>query len=252
MRVVLTFLLAICCIAVIIAGSQHWNNRSFDLRQNQIKEYGQGGTDPLLNYASNWPKESYQQFENLLQKKKPFKIQIAGSAAMGKGEDSWPEMVEEELIKTYGKAVEVKINRYDLNSLEFIQQNKQKELIDSFANLILFEPFFLKNNGEIAIEDTLLSLDTIINEVKQANPKTVFVLQPAHPLFNANYYPLQVEELKQYAEDNKIPFLNHWKAWPDQQDESLIAYLSEDNNEPSKKGHQIWAEFITNYFINKE
>ena len=79
----------------------------------------------------------------------------------------------------------------------------------------------------------------------------VVLIQPPHPLYQATYYPVQVEALEQYAEDNGIPYLNHWEAWPDQDSEEIKDYLSEDASEPSAKGHQVWAEYLIDYFIAK-
>ena len=50
-------------------------------------------------------------------------------------------------------------------------------------------------------------------------------IQPPHPLYQATYYPVQVEALAQYAEDNDIPYLNHWEAWPDQDSKEIKDYL---------------------------
>ena len=60
-----------------------------------------------------------------------------------------------------------------------------------------------------------------------------------------------MEELQQFAEDNDIPYLNHWEAWPDQDSEEIKEYITEDSSQPSVKGHEVWAEYMIDYFIAK-
>ena len=116
-------------------------------------------------------------------------------------------------------------------------------------DLILFEPFILKDNGEVGIDHSLENASAVIASVKESLPQTEVILQPPHPLYKANFYPKQVEELQQFAEDNGITYLNHWEAWPDKNSEEIKEYISEDASQPSAKGHQLWADYLIDYFI---
>ncbi len=118
--------------------------------------------------------------------------------------------------------------------------------------MIILEPFILKNNGEVSVEHSLKHLKTIMDKVKSANPETTFILQPPHPLYNAKHYPNQVEDLKEYAAENNIPYLDHWTAWFDQTKEEFKEDLSKDNSQPSNKGHKVWAEYLIDYLISQE
>ena len=140
---------------------------------------------------------------------------------------------------------------YDLTSIAFINEEKVTEVIEEQPDLILFEPFTLKDNGVVGIDDSLENVSAVIASVKESLPQTQVILQPPHPLYKANFYPTQVEELQQFAEDNDIPYLNHWEAWPDQDSEEIKEYISEDSSQPSAKGHQVWAEYLIDYFIAK-
>lgn len=183
---------------------------------------------------------------------KPFKIQMVGSAALGEGSTSWPEILKAELQKEFGESViEASINSYDLNSLSFTSDNKQQEIIDAKPDLVILEPFILKDNGAVAIEDSLENTKNIMENVKSANPETTFIIQPAHPLYNSQYYPIQVQNLKAFAEDNNVTYLDHWTAWPEQDNQELKEYLSADNSQPNEKGHKVWAEYLVDYFISK-
>ena len=76
-------------------------------------------------------------------------------------------------------------------------------------------------------------------------------LQPANPLFQAKYYPLQVEALKNYADRNNITYLNHWDAWPDTQSEEIKKFLIGEPSTPNETGHKLWADFLVDYFISE-
>jgi hypothetical protein len=253
---ILTSILAIGCIAVLILGSQHWREKTSSIvEQTPAKSIGQQNdntpSDPALNLAANFPEKSLAKLQEALEDKKPFTIHIVGSNALGEGPESWPILVKEKVEEAYGDIVKVTTEQYDLTSLQFVQQNKQKDIIDASPDMIIFEPFILKDNGEVTVEDSLQNLTTIMDDVKEANPETAFVIQPAHPLYNSTFYPNQKENLQQYAEENKIPYLDHWEKWPNLTDRQLLEYLSEDNNQPSPKGHKVWAEFVTDYLISK-
>ena len=207
--------------------------------------------DALVSYTRHWPKESVNTFQEHLEAGKPFKIAFLGSNAQGEGKESWPEIVKASLNDTFGDHIVVSTYSYDLTSNAYINEEKITEVMEEKPNLILFEPFTLKDNGKVGIDDSLENTSAVIASVKESLPQTEVILQPPHPLYNANFYPKQVQELQQFAEENEITYLNHWGAWPDQDSEEIKEYISEDSSEPSAKGHQVWAEYLIDYFIAK-
>jgi hypothetical protein len=97
--------------------------------------------------------------------------------------------------------------------MEFVENNKKQEVSTKKADLILFEPFLLNDNdGMVKIQDSLTHLSKIMKDVEKVNPDTTFLLQPSYPLYGATLYPKQVAELKKYAKENNITYLDHWKA----------------------------------------
>ena len=207
--------------------------------------------DLLVSYTQNWPTESVNTFQENLDAGESFHIAFLGSNALGEGEDSWPEIVKTSLNEAFSQSLTVSTFSYDLTSLEFVREDKVTEVIEEQPDLVLFEPFILKDNGLVTIDDSLENASSTIAKIKESLPETSVLIQPSHPLYQATYYPVQVEALEQYAEDNDIPYLNHWEAWPDQDSEEIKDYLSEDASEPSAKGHQVWAEYLIDYFIAK-
>ncbi|MBT2689210.1 SGNH/GDSL hydrolase family protein [Bacillus sp. ISL-47] len=259
MKAFFTTILAIGCVVILILGNLHWKEKTAVIKPEAAEsktEVADQETNTasagILKLAANWPKESQELLKKRIEEKKPLKIHIVGSEALGEGANSWPELLKAELMEAYGEStIDVKISSHDLNSLEYINEDTQQELIAEKADLVILEPFTLKDNGVVTIEDSLLNVDTIISDTKDSNPNLTFILQPPHPLYNATFYPVQVENLKQFAEQNNITYLDHWTAWPDQTSQEMKEYLSSNNSQPSEKGHEVWAEYLVEYFISK-
>jgi hypothetical protein len=254
---ILTFLLGILLILLIFFGQTHWNQQkrafSSDTPSSAKKEAVKQNTSAkaLLKYTKNWPAESVNRFKQSLKTGTPFKILFVGSPAIGSETDGTFPLVKQKLMETYGEHVEVQLKTYDMTSTQFIYDQKQDEIIAENADLIVFEPFILENNGEVLIDKTLTDLAVVIDTVKVAKTETTFILQPSYPLYNAKIYPRQVEELKKYAETHQIPYLDHWTAWPDPTTEEMKNYLTEDQSAPNEKGAQVWSEYLIQFFISK-
>ncbi|PWW31263.1 lysophospholipase L1-like esterase [Cytobacillus oceanisediminis] len=259
MKAFLTTILAIGCVVILIVGNLHWKEKTTvimpEAAQMQTEAKGSSidsASEEVLQLAANWPVESKKVLEKRLAEGKPFKIQIVGSGALGEGPASWPEILKTQLQQEFGESViEISINSYDLNSLSYTSDNKQQDIIDAQPDLVILESFILKDNGAVAIEDSLANTKNVLEDVESANPETTFIIQPAHPLYNSQYYPIQVQNLKEFAEENNVTYLDHWTTWPDQDNQELTEYLSADNSQPSEKGHEIWADYMVEYFISK-
>lgn len=138
-----------------------------------------------------------------------------------------------------------------MTSQEFIDENKQEELAQEKADLILFEPFVLNDKGHVVIETALEYLDSIIDDVKEDNPNTTFILQPPQPVYDPGFYSVLVGALEKFAEDNEITYLNHWSAWPETSSPEIQDYLVTGPSGPNEKGHDLWAGFLADYFISE-
>lgn len=264
-----TTILAIICAFILIMGNIHWGNRtnikaeskSMDIAvthlesadEKQKAEIDEEQPQELLNLAANLPEQTRIQFEKALEQNKEFKILFVGSNSLGEGEQSWPKILEQKLLDAYGESIlNFKTLIYDMTTQEFMDENKQEELAKEEADLILFEPFVLKDNGEVVVETSLEYVSNIIDYVKTIKPGTTFILQPPHPIYNAGFYTVQVRALEKFAQDNEIPYLNHWVVWPETSSEEIKNYLVTNPSGPNEKGHELWAEFLANFFIAEE
>ncbi|MFH7818882.1 SGNH/GDSL hydrolase family protein [Neobacillus thermocopriae] len=257
MQKFLTVLLGILLILLIFLGQTYWNQQNKALSSDtptsvkkEIIKQKYSSTE-LLKLTKNWPAEAVERFKQSLKHNKPFKILFVGSPAIGSDTEGAYAVVKQKLKETYGDHIDVQLKTFDMTSTQFISQNKQDEMVAEAADLYIFEPFILENNGEVLIENTLMDLATIMDTVKVANPESTMILQPSYPLYNAKIYPRQVEELKKYAETHQITYLNHWTAWPDPATEEMKDYLNEDQSAPNEKGAQVWGDYIIQYFISK-
>jgi hypothetical protein len=108
------------------------------------------------------------------------------------------------------------------------------------------------NNGEVFINDTLKNTTKVIDDIQTKKPKTSFILQPAYPLYQAKIYPRQVAELKKYAQEKQLPYLDHWSAWPDSNTAELKDYLQPDLSAPNEKGNHVWSNYILQFLTNSK
>jgi hypothetical protein len=259
MKTLITILYTLACIVIIGVSHYFWVEKTTALEaaksNNGVASSSylpQQTMDKLLPFTKNWPKTSVETFKQAIKQQRPFKIVIAGSPALG-GEKGWAAETKRRLLETYGDHyVSVNIKEYDLNSADFIRENKHQELADLQPDMLILEPFILKSNGVVAIEDSLDYLTTLIETVKHSSPQCTVILQPAHPIYKAKIYPNQIALLKQYAEEQQIPYLDHWGIWPNPDTEEIKQYLSPDQSQPNERGHKVWGKFVSAYLISNE
>ncbi|MCM3569388.1 hypothetical protein [Neobacillus mesonae] len=264
MKNFLTLLLGIICIAVLFFGHSYWNKQISASATNKAstaikkEETTTANNQPsaddteLLAYTKNWPDSAVDRFKTTLAEKKTFKILFLGSKAIGSDTDGVFPIVKEKLEDKFGSDhVEVTYKTYKSSSTQFVNADKQEDIAKLGADLIIFEPFILTNNGLVLVEDTFKDIATIMDDIQAKKSETSFILQPSYPIYPAKIYPSQVEQLKQFAKKNDITYMDHWTAWPDSQDPALKEYLTTDQSAPSEKGVKVWSDYIVNFLLNE-
>lgn len=259
MKAILVTLLTALCFTLLLLGNFYWDKKTtISIRSsvNTSEEFKQDtGTEKVNDTElevlqlsmGNWPQESRDSFIKAYNENKTFNIVIVGSSV-----NQWADIVSTDINSLFGKTIEITELSYDLTSSEFINEGKIDDIIKVNPDLVLFEPFTLKDNGVVPIEDSLSNLETVISTVKESKANIDFILQPPHPLYNAKFYPVQVQELKAYAESNQILYIDHWSSWPDPNTEDILPYLTEDRSEPSDQGYEIWAKAVSDFLISKD
>ncbi|MGE6375509.1 SGNH/GDSL hydrolase family protein [Peribacillus muralis] len=257
MRVFLPTLIVLLSITSIVMGNIHWKGKISDVSMSQpeAKETitethaSRPSQEDLVKNTGNWPKESQELYKHRLSEGKPLKLLLVGSDSLGNQKYNLPDDLAQQLKTIYGDTVQVDGFIYDMTSSQFVLQNKQQELTDAHADLILLEPFTLKDNGNVTIEESLENITSIIKDVQSKSKDTQFLLQPPNPLYKATYYPNQVKELDKYAKANDIPYLNHWSNWPDLSSENMKDVLNENRELPNENGYKIWSLYLEEFFI---
>lgn len=254
----LMVLLLASCVSFIIVGQLYWQKKIDDtVKQAMAEAPKQEASDEneskLMKYADQLPAEVQKKIENAIHTNRPVRLVIAGSKAISSSANSWPALLKKELESTYGKQVfEVVVKEYgDMTTKEALDENIDKEIIDAKPDILLWEPFLLNNNGVIEIGDALQQIDTIIQNIRSALPDVTMMLQPPHPIYNARYYPAQVEQLQSFAKEKGYIYLDHWKAWPDYKSEEINDVVNENTDLPNEQGQRLWADFFIDYFIAK-
>ena len=251
MKYFFTVIWGLICVSVLVYGHIHWNQQTTAVKavkpvitapSNEIE------VDKYLELAANWPESAKVQLKQSLKTEQPFKILFVGSSAM-----EWEKTVTETLTANFGNdRIRTAHYTYDQTTKDLIAENKQLELAAEKAQLMVIEPLLLNDNGPVKIDATLANVTKIIEAVKAESPETTIILQPSFPIYQPKYYADQVEALKEFAQENKLTYLDHWTAWPETNNSEIKDYLTAGQKAPNEKGYQVWAQFLTDYFVNKK
>ena len=183
-------------------------------------------------------------FFNRKEQGEKVQLLIVGSEAMDSGEPGYGELLSDALESAYGGFVETETIGFEGTSEEFLLSGPQ---LSSDYDVVLLEPFTLKNNGRVEIEVEHLHVQNILGEVLSAEDDAVLVLHPPQPIYGAQFYRTQVIALEEFARINDYAYIDHWQQWPSTEDLTLKEYLTEDSN-PNNTGAETWANALIAYF----
>lgn len=169
---------------------------------------------------------------------------IIGSEAMNDGEPGYASLLTDALESSYAGLVETEVMSFDGTSEEFLMS--APELAAGY-DVVLMEPFTLKNNGRVEIETEHVHIQNVFGEILSVESDAELVLHPPQPIYGAQFYQTQVTALEQFAEMRDYAYINHWEQWPSTEDLTLKDYLTEDSN-PNNRGADTWADALIAYF----
>lgn len=172
---------------------------------------------------------------------------IVGSNAIDSGEPGYAELLKERLDQAYKGFIETTVSSFNGTSEGFI--NEETDLSAGY-DVVLMEPFTLKNNGIVQIEAEREHVLEFIGLVRTVESSAVLVLHPPQPIYGAQFYITQVKALEEFATHQNFGYINHWPAWPETTDEALKDFLTEDGL-PNTEGATLWAQELSNYFITE-
>ncbi|MCR8850366.1 hypothetical protein NQ095_18265 [Rossellomorea sp. SC111] len=272
MKKFLLIILAIMTISTVIGGKYHWNQKVSAV-QGKVSETEQKSKviseeelksienqkverarekDRLLKLdkVNFLPKELHPAFQKAIEESRPVHLMITGSSSTSQKDGAWPELLERQLVDTYGESlIHVTIKEIDgKTSQQVVKENLYNDMVKMKPDILLLEPFLLYDNGEIKMSERLKNISKIIQSFKKANPDLITLLQPANSIYGATYYPNEEKDLERYAKQNDYIYMDHWKAWPDYNKKEIEEYLTE-KNVPNEKGNEMWAAYLKKYFV---
>lgn len=218
--------------------------------QNESKDPDQKLNRVQLGYlVQDFPEAVINRFSEAFDGGEPVKFVLAGSESLGYGDGGWSTIVERELENLYGEnLLDVIVYEFNGTTTQFLESGAADEVARMNPDMLLFETLTLEDNsGLVMLDQTLANLKEIVDVFMEQNPDLYLVLQPPQPIFTTVYYPDQVRSVKQFANENSIPFLDHWTEWPDYATEEILDYLT-DESAPNEKGHEVWAKAVIDFF----
>ncbi|MBU9713719.1 SGNH/GDSL hydrolase family protein [Evansella tamaricis] len=198
-------------------------------------------------------------FSEELEEGEKIKILAFGSRALvdsvNEGITPWPVLLEERLNADYGREL-FQVETVSLGgatSIEVVQEGLHLDAVATYGDLdiILFEPFVWNSNSGVDIIHTIESMEMIMGAFLREREDLIVYIQPSPPVFNTQFYPLQVEDLKEYSVQAGLNYIDHWQEWPGVEDEELREYVHEEHNVPTQAGHELWSKSISKLFRNE-
>ncbi|WP_243292807.1 hypothetical protein [Bacillus sp. FJAT-47783] len=253
MQKVAAIISCIAVICVVILGEWYWSEKMShpaEATNTSLHEEEQASAIDLTS-VNHLPHELVEKAEKAIENEEPLHFVIYGSESTSTDENAWPSQLKRELQSIYGDLFTFTIfSDESKTTLDVVTENLHQKVMDSNPDILLFEPFILKDNGGlIGINHTLENISTILADIESENEDATIYLQAAHPIFSSKHYPAQVKDLEKYSKENNYHFLDHWAAWTEQ-DDSI--YLVENKDKPNEKGNEVWASYLVNYFVNNE
>jgi hypothetical protein len=271
----LTFLLAIVCIVFIVFGQMYWKDKTQQATASTstVNEEGtntstktndkgaedNASTDSISLLSEEEMKDSIQNLPDDVQSTilsayengESVSMLIIGSTAIGDKENGSASLFRDELQTVYGEDFfQIDTFGFDGYSNEFVEELPTLEIADKSYDFVLMEPFTLSDNGYIPTANNHDNIETTLTAFQENNENTILMLQPPQPIYDANFYPSQVEDLKEFAEEQGYAYFDHWTSWPDPESEEILDYLDDESN-PNEDGAKLWANALAEIFISE-
>ena len=273
-KVILVLVVFVLFIASIVSGKMYWNKKVANAtgqtsevtkKKAEVKDSGAKKEERKAEkkqdakssfneaYAKNLPDEVKEKLKKAAEDEKAVNLVIVGDEASSSAKDAWTAKLTANLETAYGKGLwNVTVKEYKGESTEELIANKRdKEIAKENPDVILFEPPFITDNSKTGNGNSVANTQKFVQALSISAKGATIMIQPSNPVYGAKNYPKSIEALKQFAAQNNYTYIDHWGAWPDATTKAILPYLQEEFGFPSAKGHDVWAQYVTNYFIAK-
>ncbi|OLR83161.1 EPSX protein [Bacillus sp. MB366] len=273
-KAVLVLVIFVLFVASIVSGKLYWNKKIANAtgqtsevtktkaevkdsgaKKEEKKEEKKQDAKSSFNeaYAKNLPDAVKEKLKKAAEDKKAVNLVIVGDEASSSEKGAWAAKLTTNLETAYGKGLwNVTVKEYKGESTEELITNKRdKEIAKENPDVILFEPPFITDNGKSGNGNSVANTQKFVQALSTSAKGATIMIQPSNPVYGAKNYPKAIEALKQFATQNGYTYVNHWEAWPDASTKAILPYLQEEFGFPSAKGHEVWAKYVTDYFVAK-
>ncbi|MDF9464929.1 SGNH/GDSL hydrolase family protein [Bacillus sp. FSL K6-0273] len=273
-KAVLVLVIFVLFVASIVSGKLYWNKKIANAtgqtsevtktkaevkdsgaKKEEKKEEKKQDTKSSFNeaYAKNLPDAVKEKLKKAAADKKAVNLVIVGDEASSPENGAWAAKLTANLETAYGKGLwNVTVKEYKGESTEELIVNKRdKEIAKENPDVILFEPPFITDNGKTGNGNSVVNTQKFVQTLSTSAKGATIMIQPSNPVYGAKNYPKSIEALKQFAMQNNYTYIDHWGAWPDASTKAILPYLQEEFGFPSAKGHDVWAKYVTDYFVAK-
>ena len=201
----------------------------------------------------NLPDAVKEKLKKAAADKKVVNIVIVGGKVSLPAKDAWVSKFVYNLDASYGKGLwNVMVNEYKNESTEELIANKRaQDIAKENPDVMLFEAPFIIDNNKMGNGNSVANAQKFVGELSTSARGATIMIQPSNPVYGAKNYPKAIEALKQFATQNGYTYVDHWAAWPDATTKAILPYLQEEFGFPSAKGHEVWAQYVTDYFVAK-
>jgi len=254
-------------IVSIVSGKIHWSKKvaNATAQTNEVqttktkvektkKEEKQDAKSSFNEaYAKNLPDVVKEKLKKAAADKKAVNLVIVGDEASSSEKDAWVAKFTANLEASYGKGLwNVTVKEYEGESTEELIANKRaQDIAKANPDVILFEAPFITDNSKTGNGNSVTNAQKFVGELSSSAKEATIMIQPPNPVYGAKNYPKAIEALKQFATQNDYTYVDHWTAWPDATTKAILPYLQEEFGFPSAKGHEVWAQYVTDYFVAK-
>ncbi|PEZ03459.1 EPSX protein [Bacillus sp. AFS018417] len=252
-------LIFVLFVASVVSGKLYWNKKvakatqqAYGAKQGTSTKEGEKQVSFNEAYAKNLPDAVKEKLKKAASEKKAVNLVIVGDEASS-ATSAWPEKFKANLNAAYGQGLwNVTVQEYKGESTEdLIAKNRVKEIADLNPDVVLFEPPFITDNTKTGNGNSVANTQKFVAALQASAKDTTIMIQPPNPVYDAKNYPKSIAALKQFAEQNGYTYINHWEAWPNPTTKDILPYLQDEFGFPSAKGYELWAQYVTNYFVAK-
>ncbi|MEI2311412.1 SGNH/GDSL hydrolase family protein [Bacillus nitratireducens] len=268
-KAITVLVMLVLFVAAIVSDKIHWSKKvaNATAQTNEVKTTKTKVENNKTNkeekqdakvsfneaYAKNLPDAVKEKLKKAAEDKKAVNLVIVGDEASSPAKDAWVSKFVSNLDASYGKGLwNVTVKEYKNESTEELIANKRAQDIGKAKpDVILFEAPFITDNNKMGNGNSVVNAQKFVGELSSSAKDATIMIQPPNPVYGAKNYPKAVEALKQFAKQNGYAYVDHWEAWPNATTKEILPYLQEEFSFPNAKGYDVWAQYVTNYFVAK-